>query len=72
MIHFINIKEENIPGAKFAFLDTITNKFITLLDVQYWECWMEFEHDFQCDISNTFKDIERFKKLCPEWVFEKE
>jgi hypothetical protein len=40
---------------------------------QAWHCWSEFNHDFQVHSPETgivFKDVERFRKLCPAWVFD--
>lgn len=51
-------------GYNFAWWDTVTDKFESHCSQQAWETWEEFK---DC-ISQ--KNIERYKNLCPEWVFK--
>lgn len=62
MIRFIDLREQNI-GAKFAFFDTITNRFITYDGNAAWDDWPDFNDDaFHHTITS------RYKHLCPDWV----
>lgn len=73
MIVFVDMQSCEIPGARFAFFDTVRDGFVQLAGSQAWQCWTEFNHDFQVNNPEAgviYKDVERFKKLCPEWVFD--
>ena len=72
MIVFIDLRNqlyskktpENKEGEPcFAFYCTIRDEFITFCFSQIWESWDDFEMDFSGD------NIERYKKICPDWVF---
>lgn len=73
MIVFIDLSFYEIPGARFAFWDTVSNEFVQLLHNQAWSTWDEFYHDFQCEYSPVlWVKAERFKLLCPNWAFEED
>jgi hypothetical protein len=57
---------------EFAFFNTVTDEFITIHLNQTWSSWKEFEDSWDCDscFNSTYTEIDRFKSLCPEWVFE--
>lgn len=73
MIAFVDMRSCEIAGARFAFYNTVPDKFVELDGNQAWHCWTEFNRDFQIHNPETgiiYKDIERFKGLCPAWVFD--
>jgi hypothetical protein len=68
MIRFVDIRCAE-TGYKFAFWDTVTDKFFCYCDEQAWGTWEEFEdaavHD-EHPADNALLD--RFEALCPEWL----
>ena len=67
---FVDLRPLNIPGTKFAFFDTTSDRFLELQEIQTWECWGDFYHDFQCHYEpDDWHKSEQLKKLCPNWVF---
>ena len=50
----------------FAWLDTSADTFERHSDNQIWENWDDFAADYEG------QDLERYRKLCPAWVFEPE
>jgi len=83
MIRFIDIRNQG-TGERFAFYNTVNNKFLEFDYEQAWTNWNEFEIAFlneeyrQCIQPGHFlkdtplkrEELERFKSLCPEWVFD--
>ena len=69
MIRFIDLREQDTPG-RFTFFDTITDRFEVINDVSVWDTFYELEQDFGCDGSKfEIFLLERYRKLCPDWVF---
>ena len=68
MIKFIDLRGSD-TGKRFAFLDTVTNKFVRIAGSQAWNTWDEISPYFK-DFENDDYFLERFKALCPEWVFQ--
>ena len=85
MIRFIDICNQG-TGERFAFFNTVNNKFFEFDNEQAWTNWNEFEvalineayheqmepNQFGEDCLLTIEEIDRYKFLCPEWVFDKE
>lgn len=66
MIRFIDIRSQG-TGYRFAFWDTVTNRFVDLDDEQAWDSFADFEESAK---GNTIeRDLQRYKNLCPEWAF---
>lgn len=63
MKRFIDVRDQDI-GYNFAWFDTVRNNFESHSDNETWDTWEEFEQD--CRDKN---DLKRYKRLCPEWVF---
>ncbi len=63
MIRFIDVRGQGICN-RFAFWDTITGKFVEIDNEQAWDNWNDF-----IEVAKSYDDIGRFKKLCPQWVF---
>ena len=76
MIRFVDLRGQGI-GRIFTFWDTSIDKIIEYNDNSHWNNWEEFKNDFikhfgaeaQLTIEGT-KRLQRFKSLCPSWVFE--
>jgi hypothetical protein len=72
MIRFIDVGsqvglDETWP-RQFSFWDTVTDRYIELDGEQMWSTWAEFEETYLGAASRPH-NLERFKSLCPEWVF---
>lgn len=63
MKRFVDIRPAEC-AARFAWFDTIVDKFETHSGVMTWNAWAEFEQDYEGD------QLERYRRLCPPWVFE--
>lgn len=61
MIRFVDISNQGI-GNRFAFYDTITDRF---QDFNGEMAWNNFE-DFRSNFGNGA--INRYERLCPNWV----
>lgn len=73
MIRFIDIGsqiglDDEWPRT-FAFYNTVPDMFIDLggSGCQTWESWKDFEEDWL--LSDRSQPLERFRGLCPDWVF---
>lgn len=80
MIRFIDLgKQIGLDSAEwsreFAFYDTIRDAFFQTNGNQCWDRWDDFEDDLSKSSAYINVDTpslyttDRFKKLCPEWVF---
>lgn len=67
------VDEEDLEMPRqFAWYDTTIDKFETFVDQQVWESWADFEKDALDSIKEDGRynlDIERYRRLCPSWVF---
>lgn len=63
MIRFVDIREAE-TGWRFAWWNTILDKFETHGGQQAWDTWEEFAAF--CDAENP----KRYRRLCPLWAFE--
>ena len=77
MIRFIDIRNQG-TGNRFAFWDTIYNRFVCFDGEYAWTNWNEFYTALSDTACGCFKnkiisDYElRFRGLCPPWVFDNE
>lgn len=72
MIRFVDMRAADIAGGRFAFFDTITNRFVSNNDETAWVDWADFEeaNSISREEGRDPRPAERFKRLCPPWVFE--
>ena len=64
MIRFIDIRNQGV-GSRFAFWDTITDRFLEIEGEQAWDNWDEF-----LEVAKGHSLLKRLKDLCPDWVFD--
>lgn len=62
MIRFVDLRSAKIAGYRFAFWDTVRDRFVQMLDDQAWETWAEFAADCPTD------QLARFHALLPHWA----
>jgi len=62
---FIDIRGQG-TGYRFAWYDTIKDEFEEFEAQQAWDTW----DDFAAVCPPEKFDQERYKCLCPNWVFE--
>ncbi len=75
MIRFVDLRKADIVHGRFAFFDTIPDRFIEMAGEQTWNTFQQFKEDynndpFKHDRQKT-QPLERFKGLCPTWVLNK-
>ena len=64
MKQFVDLRaSEKYIGARFAWWDTITDTFEKYNGEMAWNNWDEFHEAY------VGFEIQRYKELCPEWVF---
>ena len=70
MIRFVDLRGAKI-GDRFAFFDTVTDRFIAVMGSMTWYMWCDFEEDWlvQPDKEIDYAMLTRCKNLCPQWVF---
>lgn len=68
MIRFVDLRRQ-VDGRRFAFWDTVTDTFECYNTEQAWADWRDFEEDWRAE-NSPFPDLERYRILCPPWVFE--
>ena len=69
MIRFIDLRGQD-TGYRFGFYNTVTDRFVEACGEYVWDTWEEFQS--LCFAHCSEDELERYKKLCPKWVFEKE
>jgi hypothetical protein len=69
MKRFVDLRQAAIPGYRFAWWDTVVDKFESHGGNMAWETWDEFCEDFQNFLGD---DIQRYKALAPKWTYEPE
>jgi len=57
MLRFINLDGQVDDGFKFAWFDTVQDKFLKFNGSMVWDSWTDFETDFK---SQTNIEIDRF------------
>lgn len=67
MIRFVDLRGAN-TGSRFAYWDTVGDKFISRFDCYAWETFEEFRLDYLGDSTGTPGGLERFEALTPEWA----
>lgn len=72
MIRFVDMRAADIAGSRFAFFDTVKDRFVQKAGEHAWETWGDFEE--VCGMVDPDDDqhpIDRFRGLCPAWVFDR-
>ena len=62
MKRFIDLRGQG-TGMRFAWWDTVLDRFECHSNEYAWDTWEEFLNDHEGD------DFLRYKCLCPEWAF---
>jgi hypothetical protein len=62
MKRFVDLRKTDVD-YKFCWFDTVREQFEIFDGCQVFDTWEEFEESF----DGT--DLERYKNLCPFWVF---
>jgi hypothetical protein len=72
VIRFVDMRPAEAVGSRFAFFDTVRDRFVSLAGDQSWDTWALFEeaHGLPHEHDEGRFDLERFRGLCPPWVFE--
>lgn len=70
MIRFIDLRAQS-TGHRFAFWDTVTDRFVEFSGSQAWETLDEFRGDYATsrgDEKSRYPELSRFEQLCPPWA----
>lgn len=67
MIRFIDLRSQDV-GRKFAFFDTVSDRFREFDAEQAWDCVADFKAAF--NESASADEIERFIRLMPIWALK--
>ncbi len=65
MKRFIDLRGQG-TGDRFAFFDTVTDRFEVHDDEMSWATWDEFTQAYGGN------ELQRYRTLCPAWAFEPE
>ncbi len=66
MKRFVDLRGAETGSYRFAFWDTIFDKFETYEGAQAWNTFDDFASDYDG------KELDRYKGLCPAWTFKKD
>jgi len=72
MKRFIDLRDAE-TGWRFAWWCTVKDRFELHSGEMAWDTWEEFAEAFDPDeVEDRARnpDIERYRALCPEWVFQ--
>lgn len=64
MKRFVDIRAAAISGVRFAWWDTVTDRFESHSGTWAWDTWDDFFEDYKSG------ELDRYYVLCPAWVFE--
>jgi len=67
MKRFIDLRGQE-TGYRFAWYDTIIDKFETFSDSMAWDTWEEFRDDYLNEVGSD--EIERYRRLTPNWALD--
>lgn len=69
VIRFIDLRKQG-TASRFAFFNTVSDKFVTVDGYQVWDTWSEFREcaEVQGIVAGAI-NVDRFRSLCPEWAF---
>lgn len=64
MKRFVDVSEAIGDGLpRFAFYCTIVDRFEEFSGEMTWESWDDFARGYDGD------ELDRYRRLCPEWAF---
>jgi hypothetical protein len=77
MIRFVDTRQQGLDH-RFSFWDTVRSTYVSFSDDVAWDTWADFVDSYNLDAATShgtatdvFKRLDRFKGLCPQWVFER-
>ena len=75
MLKFVDLRNSGLgPDKQFAFLDKVTDQFVTFIQpISEWArikrtCFFDWDDFLDCIRDSN--DMEELRDLCPEWVFK--
>lgn len=70
MIRFIDVRNQE-TGYRFAFFDTVRDKFCEFGGDQVWDSMEDFKWSFSVSVTEgliSSSEIDRFVGLMPDWA----
>ena len=64
MKRFVDLRGQDL-NWRFAWYDTVRDEFESFNGEQVFDTWDEF-----AEVCSS-NEIEQYRRLCPQWVFEK-
>lgn len=65
-MRFVDLRSAEIAGVRFAFWDTVEDRFVTGINGQAWGTWQEFLDDLPTTTHDN--TIQRWWRLSPAWI----
>ena len=62
MIRFVDVRQANIAAGRFAWFNTVPDRFEMHNDAVVWDTWADFEKAY------TGEQRDRYYSLVPEWA----
>lgn len=69
MIRFVDVRGQGLR-ARFSFWTTVIDRFLSYSGNQAWSTWEDFRADFTASTNATPQQLQRYRSLCPAWVFD--
>ncbi len=69
MIRFVDMRSAEIACVRFAFWNTVTDRFVAVDGAQGWDTWTEFFEEWNTS-HGCLVELDRYKGLTPAWAFE--
>jgi len=70
VIRFVDVRYQGLQ-ARFAFWDTVTNRFLAYNEEVAFDGWDDFAEAFGLTVHAQNQPLlTRLRSLCPPWVFE--
>lgn len=70
MIRFVDLRPADIAGIRFAFWDTVHNRFEEFAGDQAWGTLDDFDLSLKLSEEVIEEHVKRLVGLCPDWVHE--
>lgn len=68
MIRFVDIRDSDIAGYRFAFWDTAIDQFVRLAGDEAWDDIAELRESHDIAANSDKWNIDRLIELCPSWA----
>lgn len=68
MIRFVDIREAEIEGHRFAFWCTVNDEWIKLGGYEAWDDWADFRQTFMIEYGPDTERYRRYLSLAPGWT----